>query len=467
MAGSMDRKKMNLPTMWTRVRQTARSQVAQFRRTMPVTFANARRVAFIGLTALPLYGFCGITSNEQHLLDHVKAGATDFIRELKAAVLIDSRTENQAGVREVGDYFGRLLAELKFGTRWIAMPPSMGRAGHLWAEQKGHRGNRLLLVGHLDTVLPAVSFRINGNRVTGSGVNDMKGGNLVVIHALRAMRAIGALEDTRIIVCLTGDEEAPGSDLAVAREDLVEGARRSDLALVFEGGDRNLVTTARRGITFWDLVIQGPTGHSAGIFSDAVGSGAVFEAARILRRFHEELRGEDRLTFNPGVIVGGATAQFTESGGIAAGKANIIAQRVLIRGDLRFLDPNQLARIKIQMREIVRQNLARTSAEIRFDDRYPAMTETPGSMALFSQLDQVNRDLGYGPLEPCDPRLRGAGDASFIAPIIPTIDGLGVRGSGAHTPTEDIDLDSVVQVIERAALLIYRLTQKQCELMAI
>lgn len=450
---------MKPATLRTSFLRKAGSQTPRYRRTTLLSYADTWKAAVLGIIILPLHGPCGLTPSEQRLVDQVKAGAAVFASDLNAAVSIDSRTENLTGVRQAGDYFGRLLAELDFETRWIAMPPSTGRAGHLWAERKGHRGNRLLLIGHLDTVLPAAGFKINGNRATGSGVNDMKGGNLVVIHALRALSAIGALDDTRIIVCFTGDEEAPGSDLAVTRRDLMDGARRSDLALVFEGGDRNLITTARRGITFWDLEVQGPTGHSAGIFSDAVGSGAVFEATRILHRFHDELRGEDRLTFNPGIVVGGATAQLTESGGIAGGKANIIAQRVLIRGDLRFLNPEQLARVKLQMREIIRHNLVRTSAEIRFDDRYPAMTETPGSMALFAQLDEVSKDLGYGPLEPCDPRLRGAGDASFVAPLIPTIDGLGVRGNGSHTPNEDIDLDSVVEVIVRAAILIHRLTQ--------
>lgn len=446
-------------TMRTSFLRAAASQTLRYRLTTLLSFANAWKAADLGIIILPLHGLCGLTPSEQRLVDHVKAGAKVFASDLNAAVSIDSRTENLAGVRTAGDYFGCLLADLDFETRWIAMPPSIGRAGHLWAERKGHRGNRLLLIGHLDTVLPTTGFKMDGNRAIGSGVNDMKGGNLVIIHALRALRAIGALEDTQIIVCFTGDEEAPGSDLTVARRDLMEAARRSDLALVFEGGDGNLITTARRGITFWDLEVQGPTGHSAGIFSEAAGSGAVFEAARILHQFHDELRGEDRLTFNPGVIVGGAAAQLTESGGIADGKANIIAQRVLIRGDLRFLNPEQLARVKLRMREIIHKNLVRTSAEIRFDDRYPAMTETRGNMALFAQLDEVSRDLGYGPLEPCDPRLRGAGDASFVAPVIPTIDGLGVRGNGAHTRYEDIDLDSVVEVIGRAAVLIHRLTQ--------
>lgn len=420
---------------------------------------RAWKLAVLGILALPLAGDCGIDPAERRILDQVRAGAVSFAQELSEAVAIDSRTENQEGVREAGAYFGRLLEELGFETRWLGMPPSMGRAGHLWAERKGTRGKRLLLVGHLDTVLPAEGFRREGDRAFGSGVNDMKGGNLVVLHALRALRAAGALEDAQIIVCFTGDEEAPGSDLAVARRDLIAGAKRSDLALVFEGADRNLITTARRGITFWELEVQGPTGHSAGIFSDAVGSGAVFEAARILHQFHDRLRDEDRLTFNPGVIVGGVDARLDESGGAAGGKPNVIAQRVLVRGDLRFLDAEQLQRVKDRMREIAGRNLARTSAEIRFDDRYPAMAATPESMRLFSRLDQVSRDLGYGELAPCDPRLRGAGDASFIAPFVPTIDGLGVRGKSAHTRNEEIDLGSVTEVIERAAVLIYRLTR--------
>lgn len=400
-----------------------------------------------------------LSLEEQRLVEAVRAQAGEFVAELAAAVRIDSATENLAGVRAAGDHFGGLLGELGFATRWVGMPPEMRRAGHLFAERTGTRGKRLLLIGHLDTVLPGGDFRQEGDRAFGSGVNDMKGGNLIVIHALRALHRIGALADTQIIVCITGDEESPGQDLAVARGDLIAAAKRSDFALIFEGTEANTVTAGRRGITFWELEVQSATGHSAGIFSALSGSGAVFESARILESFYSQLRDEEGLTFNPGLIVGGTESKWEETGGSAFGKPNIIARDVKVRGDLRFMDPAQLARVKARMEAIVADHLPRTSAQLRFDDRYPAMTPTPASLALVAQLDQASRDLGYGEVVPCDPKRRGAGDASFVAPFVPSLDGLGPRGNGAHTANEDLELASIPEFIERTALLLYRLTR--------
>lgn len=396
---------------------------------------------------------------ERRLVAEVAAQAGDYEQELADSIRIDSRTENLPGVREAGAYFGKLLAEIGFSVRWAALPAESKRAGHLIAERRGNRGKRLLLVGHLDTVLAGGSYRNAGGRGFGSGVNDMKGGNLVMVHALRALCRTGLLEDAQVLVCLTGDEESPGADISVVRKDLFDCAKRSDLALVFEGTEGNFVTTARRGVSFWELEVQAASGHSAGILTELSGYGAVFEAARILDEFRGGLRSEERLTFNPGVIVGGFDAALEEAGGSAKGKPNVIASRVLAKGDLRYLDAAQLRRVKRSMHEIAARNLPRTSASLRFDDRYPAMEVTTESRSLFDALDGASRDMGYGELRPCDPRFRGAGDASFIAPIIPTIDGLGVRGEGAHTEAEDIDLASVTELVGRTAVLVYRLTR--------
>lgn len=431
----------------------------------PLPRASTRHLGrtFCLAAALSLGAQCGLSAalspSETRLLQEVRAHQDEFGRDLAAAVRIDSATENLAGVRAAGEYFGGLLGELGFTTRWVGMPAEMRRAGHLFAERTGTRGKRLLLIGHLDTVLPGGDFREEGGRAFGSGVNDMKGGNLIVIHALRALHRIGALADTQIIVCITGDEESPGQDLAVARGDLIAAAKRSDFALIFEGTEANTVTAGRRGITFWELEVQSATGHSAGIFSALSGSGAVFETARILNGFYDQLRDEDGLTFNPGLIVGGTESRLAEAGGSALGKPNIIARDVKVRGDLRFMDPVQLARVKARMEAIVVDHLPRTSARLRFDDRYPAMTPTPASLALVAQLDQASRDLGYGEVVPCDPKRRGAGDASFVAPFVPSLDGLGPRGNGAHTANEDLELASIPEFIERTALLIYRLTR--------
>ncbi|HLL45705.1 MAG TPA: M20/M25/M40 family metallo-hydrolase, partial [Longimicrobiaceae bacterium] len=395
-----------------------------------------------------------LSTQEQRIARHVDLHADSAVALLRRMVDINSGTNNPVGVRRVGDVARRELEAMGFETRWVEMPDSMRRAGHLFAERKGRRGKRLLLIGHLDTVFeedsPFQKFVRQGDTARGPGVSDMKGGNVVILQALRALHAAGALEGTRIIVALTGDEESPGSPLELARRDLVEAGKRSDVALEFEGGSRgegrDYAVTARRSSTGWRLEVTGRPGHSSGIFQPGAGSGAIYEAARILSAFHEELRGEPYLTFNPGMVVGGTTADTDGEGtrGTAAGKDNVIAARAVATGDIRTLTDEQLQRTRERMRAIVARHLPQTSAEITFTEGYPSMPPTPANAALLAQLNGVNRDLALPQMEAFDPGRRGAADVSFVAPYVgAALAGMGVHGSGSHTGDETADLSTL------------------------
>jgi len=386
----------------------------------------------------------------------------EFPADLEAAVSIDSATEKQAGVRAMGEFFSRQLTALGFESRFVALPDSTGRAGHLVAEHRGTKGQRILLLGHLDTVFPGGVYRREGNLVHGSGVNDMKGGDVIMIHALRALAAAGRLEQARIIVVMTGDEEAPGAPISIVRQELRAAAQRSDVVLAFESAIGLTGTVARRGFIGWELDVQGATGHSSGIFSDAVGAGSVYETARILSGFYEQLRKIDGITCNPALVAGGAQADLTATGGKIAGKTNIIAQHTVVRGDLRFLSAEQLADARARMEAVVRQGLPRTSAVLSFrEDGYPAMAPAPANYALLARLDQASRDLGFGAITAYDPRGRGAGDIAFVSPPLPGLDGLGLSGDGAHTTDETADLATAPDLIKRAAVLISRLADEK------
>lgn len=422
--------------------------------------------AFLVLISVPVVSWgeavpaAPLTPEEQRLIAVVEAGKEDFGAALGQAVQIDSATENLAGVRQLGELFAAQLAELGFESRFVALPASTGRAGHLVAEHRGTKGKRMLLIGHLDTVYPGANFQRNGDDVSGSGVADMKGGDIVIIHALRALHRAGLLADTQITVVMNGDEEAVGTPRELCRRELVEAAKRSDVALAFESAIGNTGTVARRGYAGWTLEVQGATGHSGGIFSAAVGSGSVFEASRILQGFYEQLRTMDGVTINPALIAGGAGAELTRTGGTVSGKANIIAQRTLVRGDLRCLSAAQYAEARARMEAVVSQHLPRTSAVLTFnDDAYPPMDATPENYALLAQLDQASRDLGYAEITAFDPRGRGAGDISFVSPPLPGLDGLGLGGAGEHTTHETASLARAPELVKRAALLIYRLTR--------
>ena len=396
---------------------------------------------------------------EEKIVASVDAHRADFARDLQEAVAIDSATENLAGIRRMGGVFSRQLTGLGFECRFVELPASTGRAGHLIAEHHGTKGKRVLLIGHLDTVYPGANYRRDGDIVHGAGTGDMKGGDVVLIHALRALQDAGALADTQIIVVMTGDEEAPGDPLEVVRRDLLEAARRSDLALAFESAVGRTGTIARRGSISWVLEVQGATGHSSGMFSAAMGSGSVFEMARILSGFYEELRKLDGVTCNPALVAGGADGDLTRTGGAVAGKTNVIPQRTIVRGDLRTVSAEQLATAQAKMQAIVRQSLPRTSATLTFSEGYPAMAPTPANYALLAQLDQTSRDLGLGEITAFDPRGRGAGDVAFVSPPLPGLDGLGLNGKGEHTRDESSDLSTAPELVERAAVLLYRLTR--------
>ncbi len=406
-------------------------------------------------------GSVTLTDAETRLRDYVRAHHEDDVALLEKAVNLPSGTQNVTGVRRVGDLFASELTAMGFTVRWVEMPVTMRRAGHLVAERRGTKGARLLLIGHLDTVFEGEGQRFVrvDSIARGAGTSDMKGGDVAMIAALRALNATGALDGSQIIVVMTGDEESAGSPLDLARKELTDAAKRSDIALAFEGGRAARASIARRGSSGWTLSVTARQGHSAGVFSSGSGYGAVYEMARILDGFRRELSGDPTLTFNPGLVAGGTTVQRDSSGTtlIAAGKTNIISPTTLVQGDLRFLRESQKDSARARMRAIVAQHLPGTDAEITFRDSYPAMPPTAAGAQLLTQFDAVSRSLGYGPVEGDPPESRGAGDVSFVAPHLTGMDGLGVSGRGAHSPEESVNLNSLTMAGERAAIFMYRL----------
>ena len=397
---------------------------------------------------------------EQRIVAAADARPDAWIELLAETVNVASATENSEGVREVGAVYAREFRALGFETRWVD-GANVGRAGHLVATRRGRNGTpRLLLIGHLDTVLQGEPFRREGNRGYGSGVSDMKGGNLVALEAVRALATAGALDGMSVTVVFTGDEEDPGAPLATAREALIAAAREADIALAFEGASPGVAVIGRRGIADWRLTVTGRQGHSSGIFGEQRGYGAIFEAARILDRFRLDLR-EANLTYNPSVIVGGTDVTF-DSGtkrGTAHGKTNVIPRVVQVEGDVRFLGRAQFERAERRMREIVAAGLPGTSAKIDITAEYPSMAPNPGSERILAALDAVSRDLGAGPVVAQPPMERGAGDISFVCgdARLACLDGLGALGDLDHAPGEYVELDSLPLQVKRAALLMHRL----------
>lgn len=400
-----------------------------------------------------------LSPEEKAIADWLTPRREEMTALLEQAVKIDSPSENIAGVRAMGARFATELEAVGLKTRWVDLPAESKRAGHLFAERTGGRGKRVLLIGHLDTVLPGGKFIREGDTARGSGVNDIKGGDVVLIYALKALHATGALADTRIVVAMTGDEESIGSPLELSRRSLLDAGKRSDVALAFEGGIPGEATVARRGSSSWRLEINAATGHSSGVFSAALGSGAIYEAARILEGFHAELRKLPGLTANAGLIAGGTEAGEEMFALSARGKTNIIPAKAIVKGDLRAVSPEQVLEAEAVMRAVVAKNRPRAQPVVTFDHRYPPMAVDARHLGVLALYDAVSRDLGQGAVAANDPAKRGAGDCAFVAPYCAVLDGLGPYGFGAHAERESIELNSLVAQATRAAILLYRLTR--------
>ena len=405
---------------------------------------------------------------EADLASYVDAHNDEALTLLERVVNVNSGSMNLEGVREVGRILRAEFDALGFTTEWVD-GAAFDRAGHLVAERNGS-GPRLLLIGHLDTVFePDSPFQryelVSDSIARGPGVADMKGGDVIIIHALKALHAAGELDEMSITVVMTGDEERSGRPLDRAREALVEAARAADIAIGFENGDGNPRTAviARRGFTGWELRVTGRPAHSSQIFRDDIGAGAIYEMSRVLNGFYEELSGEEYLTFNPGVSLAGTTVEFDaeQDRGGAFGKTNVVAEHAIVTGDLRALSLEQRDNAKTRMQAIVAKSLPHTQAEITFRDSYPPLAPTDGNRRLLGLFDEVSRDLGFGPVTPVDPGAAGAADVSFTSGLVEmAIDGLGMGGADDHTINETGDLSTLPMQAKRAAVLMLRLTRR-------
>ena len=412
-----------------------------------------------------------LSSPEKVMIRTIDAEQERTVSMLETWVNQNSGSLNIEGVTKVGQMLRSELEPLGFEVEWIDMR-STGRAGHLVARHKGNgAGKRMLLIGHLDTVFepdsPFQRWVRKGDEAEGPGAGDDKGGMAVIVAALRAMKAAGTLKNADITVFLTGDEEDSGNPLEVARRDLIAAGKWADVALDFEGlvvdDGKDMGSTARRSSGSWTVKVTAKSGHSSGIFTPGAGSGAIYELARIIDSFRREV-GEDKLTYNVGLIGGGATADLDE-GRIrltATGKTNIIAATAVARGDLRAISQEQIDRAQAKMRAIVAKPLAGATSTITFDtDGYPPMAPTPGNRALLTRLNAVNRDMGLPPMGELDPVKRGAGDISFVAADTDGLAGLGTDSYGDHAPGETVNIPSIFKQAKRAAILMSRLAAER------
>ena len=427
-----------------------------------------RILAIAAAACLALPAHAALSPAEKRMSAVVEAQYEQSVALLQRLVDQNSGSMNLAGVETVGQMMRAELEPLGFQVRWVPMDAAK-RSGHVIATHAGKPGTkRLLLIGHLDTVFekdsPFQTFVRKGDDAVGPGAGDDKGGMVVMLSALRAMKATGTIKGANIEIVLTGDEEDSGDPIEVARADLIAAGKRADVALDFEGlvveDGADMGSIARRSSNGWTLTTTGKTGHSSLIFGATYGDGAINELARIVTSFRSELP-EPNLTFNVGIIAGGAQAALDADGvrATAAGKSNIIPATAVARGDFRTLSPEQTARVKARMTAIVARHSPGTGAMLTFEaGGYPAMAPTDGNRVLLSRLNGINRDLGLPEMAVLDPLRRGAGDISFVAGDVDGLVGLGTSSTGDHAPGETVSLTSIKRQAKRAAILMSRLS---------
>ena len=374
------------------------------------------------------------------LLDWLRPRERAMVRLLGRFVRAESPSFDKAAV----DRFGRIVAsEWKKRGAIVALVRQRERGDHVrveWRPRGRSTTGQILVLGHLDTVyetgtITGRPFRVSRGRAWGPGSFDMKGGLVIALYAMDALAAASCLPEKRIVFLWTSDEEigSGSSRGAIERE-----ARRSDAVLVLEpaAGLDGRVKTGRKGIGEIELVATGRAAHAG--LNPEDGINAIEEIALQIARISRWNQPRRGITVNAGVIEGGT-------------RTNVIPERARVLVDLRaarFEDMRALERNFRSLRPI----LPGAKLEIRGGFNRPPM-ERKMSAALYVRARALSKELGITLGEAF---VGGGSDGNFTAALgVPTLDGLGAIGEGAHSASENI----VVRAMpERAALLAGLLT---------
>jgi glutamate carboxypeptidase len=366
-----------------------------------------------------------------------------YLDDLAGLVNLDCGSYTPGGVNLVADAVSASLAELGASVERVAHQPADGerQLGDLVIGRLAGSGPRLLVIGHMDTVFePGTAaerpFRVNGDRATGPGVSDMKGGLLAGLHALAAMQAIGRRPSVTVVA--NPDEEI-GSPFSTPHiRGLVEG---HDAAMVLECARANGdIVSARKGIADFEATITGRAAH-AGVEPEK-GRSAIVEAARQVLALHALNGRWPSVTVNAGVIEGGT-------------RPNVVAGSCRTELDLRAATTAEFDEAAAEVERIVTHpTLDGVSATLRRAAFHPPMERTPGNARLAELAIAIAAELGFAVR---DALTGGASDANTTtAAGLPSLDGLGPVGGDDHSADEWLDLSSVVPRTTLLAALLDR-----------
>ena len=401
-----------------------------------------------------------INAEEQEMVVWLNEREEEMLALLERITNMNSGSLNSAGLDAVAAVFDEELRGLGFSTsrlpgELIDMPSCPGSdysidlADHLLARRPGN-GSRLLLMGHIDTVFPPDSpfqtFRREGDTIYGPGVADMKGGLVVMLYALKALAAADALDEAAFTVLLNSDEEMGSLS---SREYLEEEALNHDWGLVYESSGIDTMTRQRKGIGQARLVVTGRAAHSGGAHEQ--GLSAIKELAYKIVQIENMTNYETGLTVNVGVV----------NGGEARNTISPCAEALI---DLRYPRPEQgVAAVEV-WREIFEQvysypvDSGEITTESYINLHRPPKIPTPESDYLLDKAISIGRLLGQdiGIIDS-----GGGTDGSLTQGVgLPTIDSLGIAGSGAHSNREEARVSSLAERAALSAVLIRRLARE-------
>jgi glutamate carboxypeptidase len=372
---------------------------------------------------------------ERQLTDYIAAHEQDSIDLLRDLVNCDSGTYNKDEADRASGILANAIGGLGFDVEQV---PQEKFGAHVVARKRGTGDRNLLFVGHFDTVFPAGTvaerpFTIDGDRATGPGVYDMKGGLVVLLAALSALKEANApvWNDVNMTVIFNSDEEilSPTSSPIIEAE-----AKKADTSCILEparpGGE---YTFQRKGAGLYKMTTHGRAAHSGG--QPEKGRSAVEELAQKIIRLHELINFDTGTTVNVGVIRGGM-------------RPNVVAEQAECEFDLRVYTHAEREKAEKRFQEIVdMQFVPDTTTELSGSMMFPPVEFNERNEKLFGLVKESGNKLG---LDLKSIVTGGGSDGNVTGQHTLLMDGMGVEGDGAHSDREFIYLPSIVR---RASVL--------------
>jgi glutamate carboxypeptidase len=356
----------------------------------------------------------------------------DLLDELAAWVRLETPTTDPAAVNRLMDVAERQLAQA--GAALTRIPGRDGFGDNLIARTRG-KGKPILVAGHLDTVwshgtLDEMPYQVNGDKAHGPGIYDMKAGSFLAFHAVCSILRQKVPTRRPIVLLLTPDEEV-GSP--TSREWIQREAGEAACVLIPEpAGPGGACVTARKGVGRFVMRVEGRGAHSGGNFQD--GASAVVELARQIVRLHGMVDLDRGITLNAAPVWGGS-------------RPNVISPDAGCEIDLRV---NSIADGEHMERTLLESTALTPGCRVVVEGgmNRPPFAEDPGILALYDKARAVAETVGIA----LPRQHRGGGsDGNFTAAMgVPTLDGLGCPGAGAHASHEHILWQ---QLAPRAALM--------------